>query len=85
MSMSLRIRPFLVSGLPSLSQNSMRLPVPVCTLTMMSPITRRSRTSSTPSQGGAQMPFGATGSVPFQSSLQRWLCQMTFHSSSRRS
>ena len=74
--------------MPSLFQNSIRLPVPVCTFTMMSLITRRSRGSATPSQPGYQMPSGAFGSLftlPFQSSLQRWLCQMIFHSSFLRS
>ena len=72
--MKRRILPLLLGGVPCASQNSMRLPVPVCTLTMMSEMIRLSLGFSTPSQPGYQTPLSARGSVDsgevaFQSSL----------------
>ena len=46
--MKRRILPLLSSGVPSESQNSIRLPVPVCTFTIVSLTMRRSRGSSMP-------------------------------------
>ncbi len=74
--MKRRMRPLLASGVPWASQNSMRLPVPVCTLAMISLITTRARGSGTSSQPGNHSP------VRLSSWLQRLLCQMIFQSSS---
>src|SRR4030095_4648798 len=49
-SMKRRTLPVLLSGVPERFQNSMRLPVPVCTFTITSLTTVRSRGCSTPGQ-----------------------------------
>jgi len=71
-----RTLPLLSSGVPSESQNSIRFPVPVCTLTMVSLMMRMSRGFSIPGHALYHSPVRSV------SSLQRLLCQMIFQSSS---
>jgi hypothetical protein len=66
-------------GVPWAS-DSMRLPVPVCTLTIVSDTMRRAIGFGMPTQPAYQsLSFGF---LIVLSSLQRWLCQMIFQSSS---